>query len=167
MHPFLDFPRTFDIMVTLFASPCCGSSLDDFGLSLRAARIAGQHERNTAPMTATCVGTPNLTKPKLAPRAADDGPRAAFHPEPAKPPSRRRRQWRYPDGFLGVGDLVARSPIGRSALYREVQEGRLRSHKWRGRVVIAEPDFENWLRAAPTPAGAGSPESASDEGGAS
>jgi helix-turn-helix protein len=79
-------------------------------------------------------------------------------------PTRGRR---CPDGFARVADLIDGAGISRTALYSELKRGRLPAHRWRGRLVVRLVDFQDWLNAAPVPAGAGSPESASDEGGAS
>jgi hypothetical protein len=145
------------MMPVIVCFPRCGSSLEYCSASLRDAKVAGQHERQSAPMAATtCVGNAELSDTKLA----------GFDPEAAtdqrhKPPRRRR----CPDGFARVADLIDRSGLSRTGLYAELKSNRLPSHEWRGRIVVRLGDFENWLNLAPIPAGTRSPESAPAEGG--
>jgi len=120
----------------------CDSSSKYCSASLRAAKVAGQHERN-APVAAThCAGNAELLSDTtdLA-RAADNGTHS--HPD-EKQRSRRRRRPRplAPEGFHTVAALAAAGDPGRSTLYRCIQTGQLPAHKWRGRLVVADGDYQ-------------------------
>src|SRR3979490_528173 len=101
-----------------------GSSSKDCSASLHAANVAGQHERNSAPVAVThCAGSLNLSD-------TTDFVRAADRPHLAGKERRLRRP--APEGFHTVAALAASGDPGRSSLYRAIQTGQLPAHKWRG-----------------------------------
>jgi hypothetical protein len=61
-------------------------------------------------------------------------------------PSRRNR--RLPNGFLTVEDLVQRGEA-RSTVYRNVKTHRLPAHRWRGRIVVSEKDYSDFVAVTP------------------
>ena len=61
----------------------------------------------------------------------------------------RRRARRAPDGFHTVTALAASGEPARSSLYRYIKTGLLPAHRWRGRLVIADADFEKLNAVTP------------------
>jgi hypothetical protein len=62
-------------------------------------------------------------------------------------PSRRDRR-RLPEGFLTVDDLVQRGEA-RSTVYRYVKTHRLPAHRWRGRIVVSETAYRDFVAVTP------------------
>lgn len=54
-----------------------------------------------------------------------------------------------PTVFLSPDDAAQRASFSRKVIYRAIEEGELRAYRCRGRLRIAEPDFEGWMRAVP------------------
>lgn len=50
---------------------------------------------------------------------------------------------------LTVEETAARSPIGRTLIFRAIKEGRLTARKYGRRTFILPEDFEAFLRALP------------------
>jgi hypothetical protein len=69
--------------------------------------------------------------------------------EPNIPPRRRGSRW-LPPGYIGVDDMTATAPLSRASLYREVASGRLPATRWRGRVLVAERAYRDWLATVPS-----------------
>jgi hypothetical protein len=51
---------------------------------------------------------------------------------------------------MSIGWFCERYAIGRTLVYSEINDGRLRARKCRRRILIAEADAEEWLRCLPT-----------------
>jgi hypothetical protein len=130
------------MMLFIITVTRCGSSYKYCSASLHAAKVAGQHERNSAPVAAThCAGNAELSDTTDLARAADNGTHS--HPEEKQRPRRRRRPRPLaPEGFHTVAALAASGDPGRSTLYRCIQTGQLPAHKWRGRLVVADRDYK-------------------------
>jgi hypothetical protein len=67
----------------------------------------------------------------------------------SNPQFRRRRASRLPPGYhsvTGAAVLVGRAP---SCLYDEVRRGRLRTRRWRGRMLVHDDDLVRWLTPEP------------------
>jgi hypothetical protein len=89
--------------------------------------------------------------PKTHASAAANGAQHGFGREPlpefrVTTPSRRNR--RLPDGFLTVEDLVQRGEA-RSTVYRNVKTHRLPAHRWRGRIVVSETAYRDFVAVTP------------------
>ena len=66
-----------------------------------------------------------------------------------------------PTVFLSPEDAAQRASFSRKVIYRAIEEGELRAYRCRGRLRIAEPDFETWMRAVPvTPRDSGAADAA-------
>jgi hypothetical protein len=122
------------MMLSITTVTRCSSSYKDCSASLHAAKVAGQHERNSAPVAAThCAGNAELSDTT----AADHS-----HPEEKQRPRRRRRRSVAPEGFHTVAALAASGDPCKSTLYRAIENGQLPAHKWRGRLVVADRDYK-------------------------
>ena len=51
---------------------------------------------------------------------------------------------------MSVGEFSERYGVGRTLVYLEINEGRLRALKCRRRTLITEADAETWLAQLPT-----------------
>jgi excisionase family DNA binding protein len=51
---------------------------------------------------------------------------------------------------MSVGEFSERYGVGRTLVYSEINEGRLRALKCRRRTLITEADAETWLAQLPT-----------------
>lgn len=70
-----------------------------------------------------------------------------------------------PTVYLSPENAARRASFSRKVIYRAVEEGELRAYRCRGRLRIAEPDFEAWMRAVPvTPRGIWSADTVMSEG---
>jgi hypothetical protein len=90
--------------------------------------------------------------PKTHASAAANGAQHGFGRE-ALPEFRittppRRYRHRLPEGLLTVDDLVQRGEA-RSTVYRYVKTHRLPAHRWRGRIVVSEKDYSEFLAVTP------------------
>ena len=127
------------MILFIITATCCGSSFKYCSASLHVAKVAGHHERNSAPVAATlCAGNAELSDTTDLARAADNGTHS--HPEEKQRPRRRRSV--APDGFHTVAALAASGDPCKSTLYRAIENGQLPAHKWRGRLVVADRDYK-------------------------
>jgi hypothetical protein len=134
------------------ASARCGCLINDCSASLHAAKVAGQHERSSPPVAVNTLRRSAELSDTSFERGADNGTRPGFDQEAARPsakdrPGRPGRR-RLPAGFLAIDDLVEAGEA-KSTLYRHVKTGRLPAHQWRGRIVVAETDYQAWLDVTP------------------
>ena len=65
---------------------------------------------------------------------------------PKTKPSLRRRA---PKGYRTIGELVADGRAARSTLYRCAKTGELPTSECRGRIVVADADYEKFLAVRP------------------
>ena len=125
----------------------CGewSSELPIGYFTRCA-VAGQI-RGASCVTLACVPPECelLIKTNLA-SAEGGGARRSFK---AASQTARVRHRRLPSGFISIAELAARAAAAPSTAYTWVENGKLPASRWRGMLIVAEPDADDFLAVKP------------------
>lgn len=111
--------------------------------------VAGQF-RDASCVTLACVPLEYELSNQTNPALAKDGKAHRNHKVAASQTSRpRRRRCRPPSGYLSIRQLAEQADAALSSAYSWVETGKLPASQWRGIIVVAETDADEFLAVRP------------------